>query len=402
MNQDKIERAKKIAEKSVRSNIVSVEDSSDPSGEKKYLLAGANQYRTLWARDLSMSVAGALYIGEFKAVRDSLEAFFKLQREDGLFPRVVDHWNIYLRVISGVMGKALSYRHPLQGWFETENRVISIDGNLMIPWAASEYVKKTQDEEFARKWFPAVQLSLNYIEKSFGVQGLIGKQPPFADWADSVRRIGRVAFTNEFFILALRGASEWADFLNKSDQAELYWSRSDEVAAAFLRFFWNPEKKCLRNFESDDHLSADANLMAVANRILPHSLAIEVMENLRKTPLWMPMPGRPTWPDYPASMKSWAVKRVNLSGYHDSIYWLWITALAASAEMEVGNLHGYHKILTLLSSQITSDGAIHEVYDLSKDGRHLTPLRRTFYQAEVPFTWSAAFFLQVVGSERGL
>jgi glycogen debranching enzyme len=392
--------ARKIATDCISANIVTLQnekkDEAVQNLTKEYLLAGSSQYRTLWARDLAMSVLGALHIGQKKAVKDSLEAFFFFQREDGLFPRVIDNRSMTSRVILGILGMPPDFRYPLKGGFITENNVISIDGNLMIVWAVSEYVQKTGDVEFAKTWFSKMELAVSFIEKNYFLEGLIGNQPPFSDWADSIRRTGRVSFTNIFYILALRGLASISGLLNFTDKKLYYKAKTAQVVAAFMQCFWLPEEKFLRNFEGDtQNMAADANLLAVAFNIIPPAQAAELMDRLRKSPLWSPIPGRPAWPDYPSSLKSILVKCVNLAGYHDSSYWLWITSLAACAEYAVGNLQGYYTIMDWLSEKIATDGAIHEVYDLKNSKQiELTPVNRLFYRAEAPFTWSAALYLQ--------
>lgn len=387
--------AEAIASRTLRSNIISVPFIAiNPLDQKKYLLAGKNQYHTLWARDLSMSIAGTLLIGETQAARDSLEIFFNLQRPDGLLPRVVDNRDIISRVLWGLIGYPPHYKAPLRGWFTTENQVISIDGNLMIPWAASHYIQHTQDEKFAARWFTEMERALLFIENNFLVEGLVGKQPPFSDWKDSIRRTGRVAFTNTLYILALRGAASWAKFLGLSAKYTYFLTRAEETIARFRRFFWIPERRILRNFEGNDLLTADANLFAVANQIIPLGEAQEVMGELRKSPLWSPVPGAPTWPSYPSSLKSTLVKAIFLHGYHDRLYWLWISALAARAEKAIGNLVEYEQIMNYLAHRIVSDKGIYEVYDAHENKLDLRPHVGPIYRADRSFTWSSACYLE--------
>ena len=384
-----------IATQTLRSNIILVPFTAiNPLDQKKYLLAGKNQYHTLWARDLSMSVAGTLLIGEAQAARDSLEIFFNLQRADGLLPRVVDNRDIMSRVLWGLMGYPPQYRAPLRGWFTTENRVISIDSNLILPWAASHYIDQTKDEKFAGRWFVGMEHALAFIEKNFLVQGLIGKQPPFSDWKDSIRRTGRVSFTNALYILALRGAAKWAKFLGLSDKYTYFLTRAEEATIRFREFFWIPERKILRNFEGNDLLSADANLFAVVNQIISLDEAQQIMIELRKSPIWSPIPGAPTWPSYPSSLKSTLVKAIFLHGYHDRLYWLWISALAARAERAVGNHIEYERIMNYLARRIVSDKGIYEVYDAHENELDLRPHVGPIYRADRSFTWSSACYLE--------
>ncbi|MEO5970404.1 MAG: hypothetical protein ABIQ95_10800 [Bdellovibrionia bacterium] len=387
--------AEAIASRTLRSNIIPVPFKPiDSLEQKKYLLAGKNQYHTLWARDLSMSIAGTLLIGETQAARDSLEIFFNLQRADGLLPRVVDNRDIISRVLWGLIGYPPHYKAPLRGWFTTENRVISIDSNLILPWAASLYIDKSKDEKFASRWFLGMEHALAFIEKNFLVEGLVGKQPPFSDWKDSIRRTGRVSFTNALYILALRGAAKWAKFLGLSAKYTYFLTRSEEATIRFRNFFWMPDRKILRNFEGNDLLTADANLFAVAHQILPLNEAKEVMIELRKSPLWSPVPGAPTWPSYPSSLKSTLVKAIFLHGYHDRLYWLWISALAARAEKAIGNDAEYEQIMNYLARRIVSDKGIYEVYDAHENDLDLRPHVGPIYRADRSFTWSSACYLE--------
>jgi glycogen debranching enzyme len=122
-------------------------------------------------------------------------------------------------------------------------------------------------------------------------------------------------------------------------------------------------------------------------------MAREALQTLRNSPLWTPMPGRPTYPDYPAHMMGFNIKLVGITGYHDSNYWLWLTALAAMAEHRLGNKAECARILDALSDQIVRDGEIYEIFDLVPGGA-LKPVKRLPYRAESPFTWSSGMYLE--------
>jgi GH15 family glucan-1,4-alpha-glucosidase len=393
-----------IAVEGLMGNIATVRNPRDDSLDKEYLLAGGRQYRSLWARDFGMSVGGALAIGQTGVVRDSLEILLGFQRDDGLLPRIVDNWSLGSRFALAFLGVPPGFSPPFRGWFETENNVIAIDGNAILPWAASRYVLATRDRAFAQRWFPAVERTLAFLQRQFVSGGLIGGQPPFSDWADSVRREGHVAFTNELYLLALKGAAQWAAFLGRKDRAAFYEKEAGRFKEKFLAYFWDPDRRILRNFENDDRLTADANLMAVAYGILDRADALAVIRTLKKTPLWDPLPGRPTWPDYPETMKSRLVRMVGLTGYHDEMYWLWITALAAQAERAVGHCDGYKSLVGALATKIQEDGVVSEVYELKGKGPRLEPVIRLLYRSEEPFTWSSAMFLEAAtgGCEIGV
>jgi glycogen debranching enzyme len=373
---------------------------TSPSPQGRYLLAGANQFRSLWARDFSFATAGALIAGQTQAVHDSLDALFAAQRSDGLLPRGLDNEDITWRVIFGLLGMPPAFHPPLKAWWTTEYGVIVLDSNVTVPWAASRYLLKTHDLEAARRWFAPAERALAFFqEQGYLVDGLIGNQPPYSDWADSVQRTGRVSFTNVIYVLALRGMSEWATLLGDPERALFYASKALSAQQAFVHHFWSPTLEAVSNFDGDEHLTADANLLAVAHGVLPPELARRTMRTLRASPLWRPMPGRTTTPDYPSSMKGFNVKLIGIASYHDSMYWLWLTAAAAMAERALGNCDSYDEIMSSLSRLIAKGRAIREVYELKRDGVTLKPVSRLLYHAENPFTWSSAMYLEA--SEGG-
>jgi len=359
-----------------------------------YLLAGYKQFRNLWVRDLSMSTSGALAVGLEKPVHDSLEAIFTFQRADGLLPRLIDNKDGQIRAVLGVAGIRQPFQAPLKAWYESENKITTIDGNLTVPWAASNYIAKTGDLQFAHRWFTAMEKSIQYLERNHLEGGLISKQQGFADWEDSVNRNGRVAFTNLFYVLALRGAARWAEAIHRSDKFAEYQQKADAQAIRFKEYFWDSNKKVLRNFDGDDRYTADANLLAITQKVLPEKEAREAYDALRNSPLWGPIPGRPTWPNYTNDMKSIFVKSIGLGGYHDRLHWIWLSALGAKAAAAVGDFKEYQRIMHALELQIVKFGQVHEVYRFKERSKQLTPFKNAIYRAEVPFTWSSAMFLE--------
>ncbi len=53
---------------------------------KEILHAGYRNFRESWARDFGFASYGLIAVGQFKAVRDTLEAFFWHQKPDGQMP----------------------------------------------------------------------------------------------------------------------------------------------------------------------------------------------------------------------------------------------------------------------------------------------------------------------------
>jgi glycogen debranching enzyme len=196
------------------------------------------------------------------------------------------------------------------------------------------------------------------------------------------------------YVLALRGLSDWAREIGRKSESARFAKRAEAAHTAFLKFFWDEERGVISNFEGDSRLTADANLLAVIHGIVTPARAEQIMRALRAGPLWTPMPGRATWPDYPLSLKSETVRLVHTEDYHDSMYWGWLTAAAAMAEQSVGNCRGYWRIMNQLSEQIVNDQAVYEVLELDPRRGKLKPVRRFTYKSEKPFSWGAAYYLK--------
>jgi len=390
---DDRQRAWDLVQSELGRNVVKLGDSS-------LVVAGGHQFHDLWVRDFAMSVGGLLAINREDAVRDTLDLIFSLERDDGLLPRVIDNQNITARTILGSsLGWVQDFSQPLKGWFETENQVLVIDGNAAVPWAASRYLAATHDIAAARRWMPAIEKALAFLDRDYLVGGLIGNQPPFSDWEDSVGRRGRVAFTNELFLLALDGMAGVAELAGQRDRAQEFRERALQFHAAFLDFFMDPVHQRLLNFEGDDHWTADANFIAIAKHLVSfeqgHDLLAGWPEQARGV-----LP-RTTWPDYGDAMKDRIVKWVGIADYHDALSWLWIGALAALAQREAGDCGAYWQQMDAMTDLILKKGAVYEIYEPILLESGLRPVDRTFYRAEQPFTWSSALYLEAAAAGCG-
>ena len=249
------EDAIQIAATGLKRNIAPVHSRS--TGRiHQYLTAGAHQYHSLWAWDFAFASLGAIRVGDQEAVKDTLELYFGFQRADGLLPRGLDNRSIKTRVFLGLVGFVPEVGEPWIPQFRSENHVISPIPNIILPWAASRYIQATGDREFATRWWNTAKSALEWIKRERLDGHVIGKQEPFSDWMDSVRRTGKVGFTNVLYAMALRSLADWADFNQDLPSASTYRAEFEAFREKFREEFWIPERKILRNFEGDDRLSA--------------------------------------------------------------------------------------------------------------------------------------------------
>ncbi len=385
------DRAWELAVQALSHNIVPIHRGLEIPRE--IVLAGANQFRTTWSWDFAFASPGLIKMGRADAVRDTLISYFEKQREDGLLPRTLDTIPIELRVLLGLTHINRQFKGPLKPWYVSENRVVSPIPNFTLIGAAANYIQETGDKAFAHKWFDVARAAVTSMEETFDHDGLIGHQAPFSDWEDSVARTGRVAFTNLMHLRALRGLKSWAEFLKQNSLVHEYENRLKEQTQRFLKFFWDDEFAMVKNFEDNRHVSADAQLFAIADGVLSQDQARRAFETLEKSNLNFPMPGRPTWPTYPNRMKSFFVKIGGMTDYHDELYWGWLAAQAAMARAKIGDCQESQKILQQLSELYSTHDEVGEVYELNKH-QQLVPVKRLRYRSEAPFTWAAGMYLE--------
>jgi glycogen debranching enzyme len=366
------------------------------------LLTGALHYRVLWIRDFCMSVPGALAAGLDGVVRDTIDLIFQMQRADGLIPRLVDSKKLRFvtRFFVNLAGISPKFEGPLEASYLSEHGVISIDGNALLVWAATRYVEKTGDHDAAERWWAPAKKAIAFLEENHGVDGLIGKQPPFADWKDSVGRTGRVSFVNTWYVITLREFSRMGRRIGKLE-AGLYEGKHDVALKNYRSFFWDENRRTIKNFEDDSRLVADANLLAITYGLVSRSEGESILERMKRTPLWSPIPGRATWPNYHAGMKSWTTRFAGIADYHDELFWLWLTAIAGRAELAVGNQEAGEQILEHTLRLVSQWGGVYEVYqacrepDVHFNPQQLRPVWRLLCRAEMPFTWSSAMIIEL-------
>lgn len=127
----------------------------------------------------------------------------------------------------------------------------------------------------------------------------------------------------------------------------------------------------------------------------------ELYAALKTSCLWRgpaDMPGFASFPAYPANWIHWIVRVARLPYYHDAMYWSWLIALSAKIAWKMEDYGEALRIADRMAGLATRDGSIVEVYRPTAD---LPPFSSWLYDAERPFSWGAAFVLDLVGEMGG-
>ena len=385
-----------------------------------YLTAGGRQFNSLWTRDFCFSAAGLFRLGNFQVVHDQLELIIsRLEIGDGfaLVPKVLDSspFSRRVRTISPTIKKyfgtfpKLPLDEPLQAEYEDERGSVAVDSNMLVLLTAHDYLEVAGADNWWKKRLSDLVQIYKYYDQD-GIRdgdGLI-IQLPFSDWQDSARRAGKTFYTNLLYYLVSERLAIFPEF-------HVTPNKLDQLRSAMEDRFFDKDLGIYRSIAASEatrglggdypHFSLDANLLAIDLGYFENdpdpNRAKQVYARLKESTLWRgraDLPGYVTWPRYPREWIYWLVRAALLSGYHDEIYWSWLIALSAKVAWKMNDRGEASRIVTQLVSLAERDQSIVEIYSPKPD---LAPFSSWFYDAERPFSWGAAFVLDLIGEIAG-
>lgn len=379
------------ARESLLANVVEVEG-------RLGLVAGANQFRSMWTRDFAHAAGGLLLAGRGDVVADHLDQLLeRLHPQLGLLPRTLDTMDAKLRVAWASAARILpgaSAVLPIEGQLEPEYRdqhgQFAIDGNALVVLAALDYAEREDRGPWLAERLEVLSQSL----RAYGrwLSGGLIRQPPFSDWQDSVRRRGEACYTNLLVHVAARRLVAAG---GKAPEA-LLDPLAEQIEATF-----HPPGALYRSMAKRPYVSLDANLLALDLGHLRGAAADELYAALVESPFWTrdDAPGFSSFPDYPASWRNPGVILAGLGHYHDRIHWSWLSGLAAKVAARQGDRASAERILDVLAQRVARDGAVVEIYDPRPPHR---PFRSLIYRSEAPFSWGAARILEGIAAWAAL
>lgn len=364
---------KEIALRSLRQNIITL-----PSGT--YLVAGQNQFQTLWTRDFCHSVRGLIKAGEYDTAESHLTLLLHSLREDGLVPRVLDNVPVQLRVAFEAGRKLLPvlpkipFKEPLRPQYTDEHGSCAYDSNVLLVLACLEMPPaffKLHEKKIMKAW--------QWYDEKFE-DGLI-YQKPFSDWQDTTRREGYTFLLNLFYYEAAVKLKMPTDILKEKIKST-FWDGS-----LFL------------SLHHSDVVSVEGNLFALLSEtFLTPDGKKKIWEDLKQHPLLTidGAIGRCSYPDWPAKDLAIHIRLANLKLYHGSMTWSWIMGLGLLTAKKMGDEEYYQKQLAHIKRIILPSGEVGEIYDPSTN---FQLWKSWLFEAERPFAWGAAYIVDAL-SER--
>jgi glycogen debranching enzyme len=359
--------------------------------EGPVLVAGKNQFRSMWTRDFCYAARGLIAEGKFNVVKSHLSFLLNHMREDGLVPRTVDsilpRYRVVrnsLRYLTG-LGAIPEITDPLIIEYKDEHGTEAIDSNLLVILTAVTYIDASNDLEWWNSQIQNLKKAFSFYHGKLD-NGLI-VQRKFSDWQDSVKREGKTFYTNLLFWIACHKLQKHAAF-------EIEKSKIDLLKSELVKNFYDSTSGLFRSLINKPYISLDANLLAlefdfdgVQNK--------KLYEALVRHELWtkFSVPGFNTVPNYPASWRHLAVTLAGLGHYHDEVYWSWLIALSAKVAYKMEDQPSALKILNRLQELAIRDQAIREVY---KNEESLRPWESWLFKSEQDFSWGSGMILDAL------
>ena len=357
--------------------------------EKLVLCAGLRNFREPWARDFGFASFGLIELNEFQTAKECLETFFINQLPSGQFPVKVHATNIIDRYLHSLFKREQPTYAPIKPKYITAHNTISLDGNALLVIAALNYAQRAGDHDFAQTHWAACKQAINWLEKHALEQDGLLHQAPFADWADSIARRGRVLYTNILYWKALHDLALFAPYYSSIAEDEAYFTAKAEYLKKSINdHFWRADLGYYVTNKTFDNLSSSGNLLAIAWGFTTPGQANAILDNMHTFAMASPVPTQVVHRAYPDRFIAIENRLGGIANYHTSAAWLWLGAWHVIALSRTGRLAEAETLFYRISEVIFRDGAVHEVY--APDGHYLSNF---WYTSEAPLTWSAGMIV---------
>lgn len=355
---------------------------------KQGILAGLNQFSDYWARDGFFASFGALCLNDFDIVKKNLKLFLQYQNDDGQIPIRVGNYFI------GFKSLGLPAKQECRARY-TQDKMFSkpTDQNSLFIIILGEYILQTKDTVFFKN-------NLEFIEKAVKWNLSLDKDDDFlieeryfATWADSIKKSGKVLYTNVLHCESLRVFSNLCKTVDKS-KSEHYFKLHKAVKQKINEVFWNGRYYIdwIHN-KRFDFFSTDGNVLAILYGIADKKKSYLIQKSIERFKINYPVPSRTNYPKYKNSKVSMINIMVGLKDYHNGLSWLWLGCLNAVAKSVCGMKNEANELIDRIAKVIVKFDGVYEIYSTQ-------PVKRRLYKSENPFAWSSGLFIYAVSKLR--
>jgi len=354
---------------------------------KQGIFAGLNHFKDYWARDSFFASYGSLAKEDHDIVRQNLTLFLKNINPNGQVP---------LRIGKSGLGIVLSYYGIRIGkrkavYTTDKSKRKTVDQNSLFIISLYEYYKATTDKNLIEKNIEKIEKIIKWNFLNDKDKDYLIEENEYCNWTDSIKKKGKVLYTNVCHCHALYCISKLYENIDKT-KSRKYLDLHKKVKGKINELFWSGEHYLdwIDNNKRYNYFSTDGNALAVLWNIADKEKAKHIEEASHIFDV-NDVPSQCVHPNYPSNYVSLQTKALGLGDYHNGLSWLWLGCINALAKNKVGMKKKAISLLRKISLLIIKYRHVYEVYD--KSGK---PVKRLIYRTEYPFAWSSGLFLYAI------
>lgn len=324
------------------------------AGEKE------NFYSQVYARDSAHAAGNYFAEANPEAMKDFLATLLKHQREDGALPLRVEKEYQRMKLVPGLAPLARpAFNLVHERILGKKERPVYEGGDMgasgsedTVPAtliAAGEFfVASKEGREFVKDNFDALKRAADYFrsktDKEDGLAVITRDNP---DWADSLKRKGKLGGINVWWARSLRMMEFVANQLGRKEDAQRYKREFQEVKKSALTKLYNSEEGYFRAKEGEDRIDTVASVFGALYLLSPEE-AVKVEETLEKrvrhnsglTNFDPPYPREEIfgthkmWSSLASMQKKWGMQ-----DYHNRLVWPWVTCENIQVKIKIALHH---------------------------------------------------------------
>ena len=403
IDQDLVDRIASEFEKSLESNY------KPGFGIFPSAHANENYYGQVWTRDLAHAAGNYLATQKPEALKDSLKTIFAHQRADGMLPLRVEQQYLLVKLIPGLRAFAKPVFDLIEGRIRGRKERPVFEGQDFssaedtVPMALIAmgmlFLSSVDGEKFAKGYFSQLQKATHFFEKKADPKdGLIVAGFGNADWADSIKRGGKIGDINIWWARALSLMKIIAVESGEKGYGERYDNEYHRVEASIMEKLYQKDGAYFRAEEGSDRIDTVASIFG-SLYFLDASECIRVQKTLKEK-MKAPAGLRNFNPSYPKDQIVTAVRLIGHGGYHNEDIWPWVTCQNIRAKIKIATQHQDGDVRSQFKEEAVADlldiadlfqkaNGAYEIFRLNDR----TPAKKHFYSPPKDFMGSMVAYL---------
>lgn len=228
---------------------------------KNGIFAGSRHFKDYWSWDSYYAGLGSLAIGDHDIVKKNLSLNLDCMRPDGQLP---------LRVGATTFGIIMAYFGIVQKnkkpvYCIDKSRHPPVTQNSLFLVAAHEYIRETKDIAFLKENLQKFEKIVLWNFSNDIDNDLLIEEKRYCNWADSIKKEGKVLYTNVCHCYSLKCLSALFRIAGDRKKELIYSDLHKKIKAKINELFWTGEHYLdwINEGKQYNYFSTDGNMLAV-------------------------------------------------------------------------------------------------------------------------------------------